>query len=133
RAVHTWKITHQAVAVDQFGSMKGAYHLLPMRTRSFCAMRLFSVPSGLARTELVLRLVGSYTDAAKGNRMAKNLISILEENQKLASPDEANVFFNALRAGDLETVRRMATANPKILQWRHPSFPTILHQAAESS
>ena len=65
--------------------------------------------------------------------MGKTFVSILEENQKLASLDDASAFFNALRAGDLETFRRMATSNPRILQWQNPNFPGILHQAAEGS
>src|SRR3954468_9343743 len=57
----------------------------------------------------------------------------LEENEKLASPEEARAFLDALLAGDLQTFREIATRNPKILQWQHPSYPTILHRAADCS
>jgi hypothetical protein len=59
-------------------------------------------------------------------------MSILEENQKLASLGESSAFFNAMRAGDLETFRNIATKNPKILQWQ-THYPTILHYAADCS
>jgi hypothetical protein len=56
----------------------------------------------------------------------------LEENQKLASPEEASAFFDALRAGDLKTVRDIASRNPKILEWKS-NYPSVLHRAAEES
>ena len=55
-----------------------------------------------------------------------------EENQSLASPEEAAAFFDAMRAGDLKTVREMAIRNPKILEWKS-NYPSVLHRAAEES
>jgi ankyrin repeat protein len=55
-----------------------------------------------------------------------------EENQKLASPEEASEFFDALRAGDIKTVREIASKNPKILEWKS-NYPSVLHRAAEES
>src|SRR6185503_11828479 len=55
-----------------------------------------------------------------------------EENQRLASPEEAAAFFDALRAGDLKTIREIINKNPKILEWQS-NYPSILHRAAEES
>jgi hypothetical protein len=57
---------------------------------------------------------------------------LIDENLKLATLEESSALFNAMRAGDLETFRKLINKNPKLLQW-HTNWPTILHHAADVS